>query len=317
MNTHRIKMLLRRELWEHKGSLIFAPAIMAALFVVLTIIGLMTAVHHMPADMGPNHTITIDGEQMQPDQAVKALDTIPQEKRAEYMSVALRVPSLPFDLLLFFILPFYCIAALYDERKDRSIAFWRSMPVSDTETILAKLATAIVVFPAIVCAMSAVVQLTWMIVATGFCWYFGLSAWSVIWAPSHLPLVWIQQYLDYVFTMLWLLPFIGVFMLAAAGSRRPFLWSVLPFPLLMLSEKWIFHTRHFFDWVVERSAGSLDILYSVFKNMHDDDMVGSSVAEHSNNIVTLLSHVQFWEGLLIGAVLIAATVMMRRRAQEI
>src|SRR5260221_6819014 len=42
---------------------------------------------------------------------------------------------------------FYCLDALYGERRDRSILFWKSLPVSDRTTVLSKAAIPLVVLP--------------------------------------------------------------------------------------------------------------------------------------------------------------------------
>ena len=55
--------------------------------------------------------------------------------------------------MLGFVVFFYCLGSLYDERKDRSVLFWKSLPVSDRDTVLSKALSALVVAPTLAIAV--------------------------------------------------------------------------------------------------------------------------------------------------------------------
>ena len=52
------------------------------------------------------------------------------------------------NIVLGVVVFFFCLGALFDDRKDRSVLFWKSLPISDQATVLSKVAMALVVAPA-------------------------------------------------------------------------------------------------------------------------------------------------------------------------
>lgn len=144
MNT--MKWLLRREFWEHKGGFVWAPLIAAAIMVVLVggLVGYGVASGKMHGD---SISVRVNGEEVHNTSIAKV---ITPEKRADMASLAAN-NYIATGAPIFFVLPivglFYCLGALYDDRRDRSILFWKSLPISDTDTVLSKLATVLVVAP--------------------------------------------------------------------------------------------------------------------------------------------------------------------------
>ena len=61
---------------------------------------------------------------------------------------------------------FYSLDTLYGERRDRSILFWKSMPVSDLTTVLSKLAIPLVVIPVLSFAIALVTQFIMLLLAS-------------------------------------------------------------------------------------------------------------------------------------------------------
>lgn len=331
----RFPTLLRREIWEHKGGLVWTPIIVSllltTLIVVTSVVASMKIKDRMYED---SYTVTEEvvdenGEKKEVEvthqvsgkgirSGISKLENSSEEDRSKVMTGILLGAKLPVDTVLMFVLPFFCIAALFDERKDRSIHFWRSLPVSDTQAVLAKLSTAMFVAPGVVLAVVAVTQVIWLIGLTGVAWYFGLPAWSLIWAPSMLPLHWLQYAVGYVLTMLWILPFIGGAMLAAAVTRKPLLWLILPLPLAMLLEKLSFDTSYIAEWFGERVVGIFSLLVGDFSNI----AVGKSASDlppmfDHLSAASMFGNGQFWFGIALGAALIVLTIQARRRFQDV
>ena len=65
-------------------------------------------------------------------------------------------------LSMFIVSIFYALACLYDERKDDSVLFWRSLPISDTSTVLSKLAVAVIVVPIVILACQLLVSVIFL-----------------------------------------------------------------------------------------------------------------------------------------------------------
>ena len=62
-------------------------------------------------------------------------------------------------LTAFLVGVFYCLDALHGERRDRSILFWKSLPVSDLTTVLAKASVPCRVLPPRAFALALATQL--------------------------------------------------------------------------------------------------------------------------------------------------------------
>lgn len=121
--TKTLPLLIRREFWEHKAFLI-APAIVAAICIFGAIF--------------TTNELHIVGNHVDPDW-LKHRDMI--------VAVALSTMSFPFGIVMGIVILFYLLDSLYADRKDRSILFWKSLPLSDTSTVAAKVITAVVVVP--------------------------------------------------------------------------------------------------------------------------------------------------------------------------
>src|ERR1700747_2544174 len=66
-------------------------------------------------------------------------------------------------LTAFVVGVFYCLDALYGERRDRSILFWKSLPVSDLTTLLSKATIPLVVLPLSTFAIVIATQLVMLL----------------------------------------------------------------------------------------------------------------------------------------------------------
>src|SRR3546814_552448 len=135
--------------------------------------------------------------------------------------------SWPF-IVLAFVLFFYCLGALYDERKDRSVLFWKSLPVSDAQTVLSKVASAVVVAPVLAVIASLVTMIGFMVMLSIVVLFHGGNPRTLLWGPAS-PLTiaagaiaWIPVY------ALWALPTVGWLLLCSAWSHsKPFLWAIM------------------------------------------------------------------------------------------
>src|SRR6266487_433853 len=220
-----------RELWENR-SIYIAPLIVAAVQVfgfAITTIGL--------ADRR---------------RAVLLLDPAHQRAAIEQ----------PYDLaaimmifIVFIVGVFYCLDALYGERRDRSILFWKSLPVSDLTTVLSKVTIPLVALPLVAFAMVVSVQLIMMLMTSANLIFHGMSPAST-WA--HVPFFqnWVVLLYGLIAIALWHAPIYGWLLLVSGWARRAtFLWAVLPLLAITIFETITFNTSHFASLVKHRLFG--------------------------------------------------------------
>lgn len=131
---------------------------------------------------------------------------------------------------------FYFLTTLQQQRLNRSILFWNSMPVSDTQTVLSKLISGLLCCHAIYLVCYLVLVLFLMVLSLGYGWYAGVG-WDVLVAPAELPSLFASVVLGLPVTVLWALPMYGWFLLASARVQRmPFVWAAAPIALIVVVE---------------------------------------------------------------------------------
>jgi ABC-2 type transport system permease protein len=219
-------------------------------------------------------------------------------------------------LTAFIVVIWYCLDALYSERRDRSILFWKSLPVSDLTTVLAKASIPLAVLPLIVFAITVALQLTMLLLSVAA---LLISGGSVATWWRQLPLFQLQAVLLYSLAVitLWYAPIYAWVLLISAWARRTtFLWAVLPPMAIALVEFIAFHTRHFGLLLHERFFGFAP---RAFAFRRPD---GSLIDPHFIPISQLtpgrfLGSPGLWIGLVFAAVFLAGAVRLRRYREPI
>jgi ABC-2 type transport system permease protein len=329
MNTMTMKWLIRRELWENKGSMFWAPAIVAALLVLL--VG-GTMVYGMAVHGAPG-IVHINGQAMNHGAFAAAM---PAESRAMVAKVASGMyiaSGAPLFLIMVGVVFFYSLGALYDERRDRSILFWKSLPVSDGMTVLSKAITALCVAPVISIALATVASL--VLLALGM---IAMSIGGIHLAGSILsqpdlylqPLRLVGLLPVYV---VWALPTIGWLLLVSSWARtKPFLWAVgVPLIVLVLV-KWISYTLENFsgaplnimplaqEIVARLLAGIVPGIWFSFTGgippeMHQN-VQGPDMGVLFEASWMTLATASAWVGAVLGAAMIFGAMRLRRYRDE-
>jgi ABC-2 type transport system permease protein len=221
-----------------------------------------------------------------------------------------RVPDLPYEIVTSFMLAamllvwvFYCVDALHGERRDRSILFWKSLPVSDLTTVLSKAAIPMVVLPIVIFAVTAAMQLALWLAHKAT----GLMVGVPVDAPGPFPLLRTWGTLLYGLTAmtLWVAPIYGWFLLVSAWARRAALvWALLPFVSLSAPGKVGLLTRFFIyrltGWATEAFASKPREVLLI------DPLNPIAPAK-------FLSSANLWMGLAVAALLLFAAARLRRR----
>jgi ABC-2 type transport system permease protein len=283
---------LRRELWENH-SLYIAPLAVA----ILGLCGFVVSLIWPPKDQT----------------GLMGIDPA-------YHTVALAMPYSHAEMVLMLtgliVGIFYCLDALHSERRDRSILFWKSLPVSDFTTVFAKSAIPLVVLPLLLFVIVAAMQLIMLLLSVAALLMTGGSAATLL---RQLPLFQLQLVMLYSLAVstLWYAPIYGWFLLVSSWARRAtLLWAVLP-PLAITAVEWIaFRTSHFGSLLVNRLFGFAPNAYVL--TMPD----GSAVDPHFIPVTQLapgrfLASPGLWIGLAIAAAFLAAAVRLRRYREPI
>jgi len=329
--THKFQLLLRREFWEHKGGFFWAPLVAGAIFLMLTLMGLGAA--EIAGRRATGQQIDIDGTRI----TVGALDigTLTSKIAPEDLKhvggaidITLFTAAGWSFAVLMFVVFFYCLGSLYDDRKDRSVLFWKSLPLSDTQTVLSKVASATIVAPIIATLAGIATMFVLMILLTGFIALHGGNPMTLLWGPAS-PL----QVAGTLLAMLpvyalWMLPTVGWLMLCSAFARsKPFLWAVMIPAFSAIAVAW-FDLMQFFDldtaWFMKNIAaralgstipmGMLDA--ATFPSSHLDGPGAVHELFNLSSVYSVMGSAQLWLGVLAGAAMIAASIRLRRWRDE-
>lgn len=199
----------------------------------------------------------------------------------------------------------YLLGCLYDDRKDRSILFWRSMPVSARDEVLVKLAVALLVAPAVFIAASVLAQLATVLLAMLLVLRMDMDPVAVVLGNIQFGRLLLDQLGGWLLTALWVLPVYAWLLLASAGAKRsPFMLALVPFLSLLVLEATLLGSSHFGAAVQNHfphmsGGGDAVGFYLLGPDWVNQDYLGLGL------------------GLLIAAVLLAVTVWLRRYRWEI
>src|SRR2546422_3278291 len=270
---------VKRELWENR-SIYIAPLIVAA----VVLFGFLVSTGGLPERR----------------QAVLLLD--PAKARAA-IDTPYNVAAIMLIFTAFIVGVFYCLDALHGERRDRSILFWKSLPVSDLTALLSKATIPLAVLPLITFAIIVVTQSVMLLWTSVLLICHGMSPAST-WI--NFPLFRQSLILLYglVAIALWHAPIYGWALLVSGWARRAtFLWAVVPFLAIGFFEKITFGTSHFSSMLKHRLMGLAPEAFAF--NMH-------SIDSPQLTPVRYLSTPGLWLGLMFATVFVVAAVRLRR-----
>jgi ABC-2 type transport system permease protein len=277
---------VRRELWEHRS--VWATPLAVAAFVVVA--SFVAASGHV--------------------QKAGNLSALPPDKLQPIVLMPLTIAASVILLLSFIVSAFYCLDALNGERRDRSILFWKSMPVSDTITVLAKAFVPVVVAPAIAFVIAIVTQAALFIPMAGLFKAVGADLGAAV---AGLPLGTMAVALLYgvIVHALWYAPVFALFLLVSVAARRPLLWVLVPAIVVQVLERIAFGTRYAGEFISYRLLGALGEAF---------------VPGALNGPVTSLSQLDparfltgpgLWLGLVAAAAFLFAAIRLRRSKESL
>jgi len=309
--------LIKREFWEHRGGFLWAPVITGGVFLLLNLMGIITA-----EVIGARHGINF-GASGELHNVMSRMDAGDMSKVGMALDVAMYSSFGIISVVLFFVVFFYCLGSLYDDRRDRSVLFWKSLPISDTSTVLSKLASATVLAPAIAIVVGIIAGMAQLVIVAITLSFHGVNVWQLL-MLAH-PFRVMANLLGYLpVYVLWALPSAGWLMLCSAWARtKPFLWAVVLPVATGLLITWfgimgLFNLPASWFWKEIVARGLLSIFPGgSFAVIHGDPRmdIGGNDGLSGLDLAhswTALGSANLWIGAVVGAGLIAGAIWFRR-----
>jgi ABC-2 type transport system permease protein len=273
---------IRREFWENR-ALYLAPLAVAAVYLF----GFLLGTIHLPARM----------------RAAMALDPM---QRQEMIARPYHFAALLLMGTAIIVGIFYSLDALYGERRDRSILFWKSLPVSDLTAVLSKAMIPIIILPLLAFAITIALQWIMLLLSTAVLLASGQALATV---GTQLP--WFRMsFMLFCHLLgihgLWYAPIYSYLLLVSAWARRAtFLWAALPPLALIAVEKIAFNTSHLASLLLYRFSGENQGAPFTLQSASMDPMTHLALGR-------FLSSSGLWAGLAFAAIFLAAAARLRR-----
>jgi ABC-2 type transport system permease protein len=265
MNTLQITTSFKKEIWEYEKTLLWVPAIVAAMMLAIPAIQFMLLEDYQ-------YTRIFDQlAELQDIQSHKYLD---QGLQALVLGL-----FMPFVLIALVLQVQYFISCLFDERRDLSAYFWRSMPVSDAQSVIVKLLHGALVIPAIFMLAATATLVFILILAFIACIVlsvgYDIALWG-LWGSADILTTVAAQWINIIPYAIWMFPVFAWLMLASMFANKvPFLWATLPVVIIILVEAFVVQhfslshsvisqtLRDYFNFVIRFEPGDIRDIQSV------------------------------------------------------
>jgi ABC-2 type transport system permease protein len=289
---------IRRELWENP-SIVVAPAAVVSVLILAILIAAVHSSGQLLLQLGNNNA------------AVSSLAIVPLLPVPFFLGITMVLVAI-----------FYSLDALLSERRDRSILFWKSLPVSDTQTVLSKAAVPMVILPVATFILAIAAQIAIFVIE---CIALLAHHASVTAAFIGIPVFTLLGLMAYslIVVTLWYAPIYAWFLLVSAWARRAaLLWAVVPFFVLLVFERVAFHTNYVRDFMHNRIAGMFLVAFSNNYTAHRPDHALGAYST-SNPLSALWTPGHFfatpalWGGLLFAALALILIIRLRRSSDPI
>lgn len=317
-----MKWLLRREFWEHKGAFLWAPLAVGAALLLLVGGGFLYAMA-----FGSSETIQIHGRDII---AIEGIPPALRYKIAHVVASGYLGLAAPLFLVLTVVVFFYCLAALHDDRRDRSILFWKSLPLSDRDTVLSKAATALVVAPLITIAVAVATGLGLLVLGMIGAAGKGVNLFAPVLMEANLYLSPLYLLAFLPLYIIWALPTVGWLMLVSSWARsKVFLWAVgIPLIAALLMKWFNFLVGHvsntvididwFFGEVVLRGLAGL--VPGIWLSQGDIEVINQQYGLDPGTLLALsystLAHPSTWIAAAVGCAMLYGAIRLRRWRDE-
>lgn len=304
MIKHQIA-LIKREFWEHR-SIYITPAAIATIVTLGTLAALMFA-----SGFAKELDVAIFGAQNLAGDA---------ERRMALTGFFLSSSWL-FLFALAILTVFYSLDSLYAERKDKSILFWRSLPITDAETVISKLITALGVIPVVAVGAIIATHLVNLVIASIWVATKGGDAGLLIWGSVPLLDNWLAALVVVLASAVWMSPFVGWFLFVSAFTKRsPLLMAFMPLVLIPLLEGIFLRSSVFAEAVFGRGG-----MMPIFREMDLEEFFNEERMSVNEEMISLLGHLDIgkfltsgttWAGIIVCGLLTTGAIYVRRYRDE-
>ncbi|HYH06573.1 MAG TPA: ABC transporter permease [Thermoanaerobaculia bacterium] len=278
---------VRRELWENR-FVYLAPLIVCAVVLFAALV---------------SNTFSL------PDRVTRAAADTDLARRHSMVVSHLSLPPAPIMLSTFIVAMFYCLDALYGERRDRSILFWKSLPVSDRTVVLSKLSVPMLVLPAFALILGITVQIILFVHGTLVLTLRGVGP-GLLWREFRFMQEPIVMLYGTVVHVLWYAPIYGWLLLVSAWAKRvPLVWAVMPLMVISAFEKGVFGSMNFMNMLQYRVGGAMKEAF-VFQTGAIDEFSQLSIGRY-------VSRPGLWGGLLFAFLCVVLAIHLRRKREPI
>ena len=297
--------LLKRELWEHR-SIYVTPVAIASIVTLGTLAALVFA----------------GGFAKELDLAIFGATNLAGDSERKVVLTGFFIgTSWLFIFAAYVLTIFYALDSLYAERKDKSILFWRSLPITDAEAVISKLVTAVVVIPLVTIVAIMATHIVNLIVTSLWVSAKGGDAGLLIWGSVPLLDNWLAGLIVVLASAIWMSPFIGWFLFVSAFTKRaPLLMAFMPLVLIPLLEVIFLRSSVFAETVFGR-GGTIPL----FRGMDIEAFFDEEKLRVNEEFVSLLaqldvlkfvSSLQTWTGVVVCGLFVTAAIYVRRYRDE-
>jgi ABC-2 type transport system permease protein len=313
---NRLPALIQREYWENKGSIRTTPIVIGCIYIAFLLMSIFTTAH-------------IDSDLYTFKEAVRLMAEQPEEFRGRIMYHGMLGSSVFFTVVMSFVIFFYLLGSLYDDRKDRSILFWKSLPASDTLTIASKLLTAMVLIPLSFLLVMIVTHILMALIGSLMVLSVDGNPWSLFISVVNPFKAWAMIGVSWFAQSIWALPLYGWLLLVSSFAPRvPLLFATLPPLILAILQTWIEFLRTFtlknniVGVIGHWFANSPAILTAEVHDGQGEIALGIPLTDDFDHAVTLaniidrLLSIQMLAGIVIAAAFLAGALWLRHRATD-
>lgn len=308
--------LVKREFWEHRGGFLWTPIIVGSVFLALNLMSIITG-----EVMGGKHGFNINVGDVDFKSISGALDKQSMDAVGAGLDLFMYAPTMIISMVLGFVVFFYCLGSLYDDRRDRSLLFWKSLPISDTATVLSKVFSATVIAPLIAAVIGTLTGIAMLLMGAIALSFHGVSVWHLL-TLSH-PFQVIGNLIGSIpLYVLWALPAVGWLMLCSAWARsKPFLWAIAIPVGVGVVIGWFnllgtINVANGWYWrdIVGRALGSVfpGGWFSKVSGIGGSNPTEVMSTLGLSHAYTVLSTANLWIGVAAAAVLLAGAIWLRR-----
>ncbi len=304
MIAHQLA-LIRREIWEHRAIYV-TPIAIAVIVSLISLAGMVTV---SAFDKELNIAL------------FSASNIAGDTERQAALTVFFLGTSWVFLFALAILTTFYTLDSLYAERKDKSILFWRSLPIIDAETVLSKLFTAVFVLPLFTIAAIIATHLVNLVITTGWVMVKGGNAAHLVWGSVSLFDNWVAALVVTIACAIWMSPLIGWFLFVSAFTKRsPLLMAFMPLIIIPIIEWIFFRSKLFASAVFGRGE-----MIPLFREMDLERFFDEERMKVNEEVVSLLAHIDVgkfllspsvWAGVVVCGLFATAAIYVRRYRDE-